>query len=154
MNNLYLNGDPILPEIKLKEISDLVLGSEQPSMDFELSLSLVGDTEMRRYNKLYRGLDEPTDVLSFVTAQVPAGKELGNLSPDNVATGNTLLCDIVIDIKQLDRQKGYNNLVSEFITVYVHGLLHLAGYDHIRKTDAILMKEKEEYYIKRLQGDI
>jgi len=154
MNKLYLNGDPILPESKLKEICELVLGSEQPLVDYELSLSLVGDKEMRRYNKLYRGLDEPTDVLSFVTTQLPAGKELGAKSPETVATRDTLLCDIVIDTKQLDRQKGNNHLESEFIIVFVHGLLHLVGYDHIRNKDAIQMKEKEEYYIKRLQGDV
>jgi len=153
MSKLFLNGSPPLPSAEVEQIAELVLSGEMPKVFFHLSLSLVDDQEMKRYNRLYRGLNEPTDVLSFVTAQVSKDHDLGIPKEKLVNCNSQVLCDIFIDIKQLDRQRGKNSMESEFRRILVHGLLHLAGYDHIRNSDAELMKEKEENYLKQLQGD-
>lgn len=152
MSSIYINGDSLLPEEEVLKITELVLGTELPHIFFQLSVTMVDDREMKRLNKLYRGLNEPTDVLSFVTAQMSASK-ITDLSPEEQAKYRSqVLCDIIIDTKQLQRQKGKNSLKAEFITVFIHGLLHLADYDHIRSSDAKKMKEKEEYYIELIQG--
>lgn len=154
MSEIYINGEVPLPKKRLLQIANLILESEQPHVLFHLSLSILDDTEMRRYNKLYRGLDKATDVLSFVTAQLNASPEMELKPSERGRYKSQILCDILIDIKQLDRQRAKNTLESEFISVYIHGLLHLVGYDHIRSSDAKKMKEKEEHYLKVIQGDV
>lgn len=154
MSEIYINGEAPLPTTRLQQIARLILESEMPQVLFRLSLSIVDDEEMRRYNKLYRGLDKATDVLSFVSSQFSAPPDPELKDSEKRRYNSQVLCDILIDIKQLDRQRAKNTLESEFISVYIHGLLHLVGYDHIRSSDAKKMKEKEEHYLKVIQGDI
>jgi probable rRNA maturation factor len=76
--------------------------------DGHLAVALVGEDEIRRLNRAFRGRDRPTDVLAFPVdeAGVPAGpRELG---------------DVVICI----------DYTESLIETVVHGVLHLCGYDH------------------------
>jgi len=153
MSEVYVNGEAPFPEERLRQIARLIFSAEAPQTLFQLSVSIVNDAEMQHYNWMYRGLRKATDVLSFVSGRMslPPDSELSASERGRYAS--LVLCDILIDVKQLDRQRGKNTLESEFISVYVHGLLHLTGYDHIRSADAKKMKEKEEHYLKVIQGD-
>ena len=99
-----------------------------------LSVCIVGDDEMRRLNREHRGLDEVTDVLSFPVDgldPLPPGmeRELG---------------DVVIGIAQARRQAADAGVtdVEELTGLVVHGVLHLAGFDH--ETDAGEMLERQD----------
>ena len=101
----------------------------------ELCLILCDGEMIRELNRKYRGKDAKTDVLSF-EGDYPAIPELG---------------DIVIDIEKALGQKGTMSLNYEVQTLFLHGLLHLLGYDHISHKQQLEMKNKEKLYQKYLK---
>ena len=115
----------------------LVLIRESES---EVSIKFVGDIKMRRLNREYRGNDRTTDVLAFAFRE--AG---GPFSP--------MLGDVVISIPMARRQaKSFGHSLSEeLVRLFIHGVLHLVGYDHERsEADARSMKKKEMVLWKRV----
>ena len=81
----------------------------------EISIAFVGDAEMKRLNKEWRGKNCVTDVLSFIYEVKP------------------LVGEIIICLAQAARQvgkDGRSDVAEEVKMLLVHGLLHLAGYDH------------------------
>jgi probable rRNA maturation factor len=99
-----------------------------------LSVCIVGDDEIRRLNRDHRGLDEVTDVLSFPV------DGLDPLPPEMERE----LGDVVISIAQARRQAAEAGVtdVEELTNLVVHGVLHLAGFDH--ETDAGEMFERQD----------
>lgn len=87
----------------------------------EVGITLADDDYLRALNKRYRGVDAPTDVLSFGFDE-PAGGEAG---PD-------LLGDVFISLpRAADQAREYGHgFRREVAFLAVHGLLHLLGYDH------------------------
>lgn len=87
----------------------------------ELSVEVVGDTRMRRLNRLYRGKDRSTDVLAFPM------REAANPHP-------AMLGDVVVSFPTAVRQakEAGRSVDAELVTLLVHGILHLCGYDHER----------------------
>jgi len=152
MNDLEIIGQPPLPEEVLQHICALIC-SQEAGQQHIITLTLVDDGQMRELNRKYRGKDEPTDVLSFNSENMalPGNPALGQ---EATASDSLVLCDIIIDIKQLNRQKGQNTLDNEFCRVFIHGMLHVLGYDHTRLSDAKKMKEKEDHYLNMIQGEI
>ncbi len=96
-------------------------------VDAELSVALVSDEEMRRLNRVYRRVDQPTDVLAFALRE----GEAGNQYPQ-------LLGDVVISVDSASRQAAQQGIstVDEVRMLLIHGLLHLLGYDHERSPAA------------------
>lgn len=95
--------------------------------DTELSLAFLSQSEMRRINKIYRGVDAPTDVLSF-------------------EYGEILLCTEYIKKKYgITMKKDYTERLK---LLFAHGILHIAGYDHVKKQDEEIMRELEEILVK------
>lgn len=106
--------------------------------DMEVSVALVGDAEIREWNKTYRGKDAPTDILAF-----PAGEE-------ELESG--FLGEILIDQQQVARQAPDfgNTAEEEFLFILVHGLLHLLGYTDQTEGDKKEMIELGRNLIKEL----
>ncbi len=102
--------------------------------DSEVSITLVDDKEIHRLNKQYRGMDKPTNVLSF---------ELGD---------DVLLGDIFISLDTVKREAKEAGISVEEHTAHmiVHGMLHLQGYDHIKDDEAKVMEGKEIKIMKTL----
>ena len=102
--------------------------------DSEVSITLVNDKEIHKLNKEYRGMDKPTNVLSF---------ELGD---------DVLLGDIFISLDTVKREaKEAGISVAEHTAhMVVHGMLHLQGYDHIKDEEAKIMEDKEVKILKSL----
>lgn len=95
-------------------------------LDAELSISLVDDEFIRRLNRTYRGIDSPTDVLSFPLREgEPVGQDYA-------------LGDIVISVDTARRQaRTYGHTAADEIDELIfHGFLHLTGYDHERDNPA------------------
>jgi probable rRNA maturation factor len=106
----------------------------------ELSVALVNNKEIRKLNAKYRQKDYPTDVLSF-----PAANGL----PINVC----LLGDVVISVEKAEEQakERGRTLSEETITLLIHGVLHLLGYDHERSLkDARIMGRLEKKIYRTL----
>lgn len=83
--------------------------------DSSVTIAFVSDKKIRQLNKLFRNIDQTTDVLSF---------------PDDQDTDE--LGDIAISIETARRQAKENGLTlnGEIAQLILHGLLHLSGYDH------------------------
>ncbi|MCK9557001.1 MAG: rRNA maturation RNase YbeY [Candidatus Cloacimonetes bacterium] len=140
MTSVEVQGD-LPPDISQEQISAIarrILAQEAAGVAFEISLLCTNDQEMQRINRIYRGMDTITDVLSFV------GESL-------VLQGlETRYCDIIIDTNQVFLQKGKNTYKEEFWQVLIHALLHLAGYDHIRTADKKKMEDAEDNYRRQI----
>jgi probable rRNA maturation factor len=109
-----------------------------------LTIAFVSDVKMRELNKLYRGVDTTTDVLSFASAPdefFDAATESSNF--ENGDYLGDYLGDIVISLERAARQAAENRLDfdTEIRQLILHGILHLCGYDH--ETDAGEMNRKE-----------
>ncbi len=114
----------------LKSVAQMVLlGEGQEKMD--LSVALIGRERMRRLNKKYRGINRSTDVLSF--------------SYDH--SGEIAIC--LGEVGE-NARRNRETFEKELARVLIHGILHLAGYDHERgEAEYKKMKEKEDYYLSR-----
>jgi len=128
------------PSRKLMTIARAILdltGQEKA----ELSLALIGNTEMRRLNARYRSKDYPTDVLSF-----PAEKNLPVETPP-------LIGDVIISVEKAAEQAKARRrrLDEEMVTLLIHGIVHLLGYDHERSAkDARVMGRLEKKIHRQL----
>ena len=112
----------------------------------EVSVSLVNDEVIHVLNKDYRGIDRPTDVLSFALDEAEEPQEIGG--PET-----HLLGDIIISAETAVRQgKEYGHgLNRELVYLGVHSLLHLLGYDHMNQDDKAVMREEEEKALQRIR---
>lgn len=103
----------------------------------EVSIVLVDDEEMHELNKHYRGIDKPTDVLSF--------SQLEGETPE-IADMPVVLGDIVISVDTAGKQAEQRGraLSDELDLLVVHGMLHLLGYDDQTDEGADEMREHEK----------
>lgn len=105
----------------------------------EIGLRIVARDEMRNLNHEYRGLDRPTNVLSFAIDSPPEA------IPQIL--GDIVICrDIVIDEAREQRKKPD----AHWAHMTVHGVLHLCGYDHELDTDARAMEALEAEILVKL----
>ena len=123
----------------LKQGLQAVAKLHRLSAETEVSVSLVNDEVIHVLNKDYRGIDRPTDVLSFALDEADEPLEIGG--PET-----HLLGDIIISAETAARQgEEYGHgLNRELVYLGVHSLLHLLGYDHMNKADKALMRQEEE----------
>ncbi|OPJ56993.1 rRNA maturation RNase YbeY [Alkalithermobacter paradoxus] len=108
--------------------------------DYEVSLSFVDNEEIHYLNREYRGVDRPTDVLSFP------------LLDDSFDIEEKALGDIVISLeKALEQSKEYNHSFEREVAFLVcHSMFHLMGYDHDTDENTKVMREKEERVLSKL----
>lgn len=127
------------PSRALKKIAQAILilvGQAQA----ELSLALIGNTEMQKLNARYRRKDYPTDVLSFpIEETLPAA--------------HRVLGDVIISVEMARQQAKERGCTAdqEMVTLLIHGIVHLLGYDHERSAkDARVMKRLENKIYRQL----
>ncbi|MGC6472698.1 MAG: rRNA maturation RNase YbeY [Parvibaculales bacterium] len=108
---------------------------------FELSVALVDDKRIQMLNKVWRGQDKPTNVLSFPGIE-PSEMSAATGTAD---TAPKLLGDIVIARETVDAeaQAQGKTPVDHFLHLLVHGFLHLCGFDHVEDKDAERMESLE-----------
>jgi probable rRNA maturation factor len=124
----------------LHRVAKILFKGENIEIEKEISLVLVNDREIKNLNKEYRGKNEPTDVLSFMNASGP----LLHYS----SLGEIVICPKVVK-KNAEEDK--SNFKKELVFVFIHGILHLLGYEHEKnKTDAEKMKAKENFYLSKI----
>jgi probable rRNA maturation factor len=117
----------------------------------ELSVLVVGDRKMRALNREYRGMDRTTDVLSFSMLEGEGGG--GSLMGGEDMP--LVLGDVVISAPMAASQAEAlgHSLEREMIFLLVHGILHLAGYDHERsKADERKMLKKQRELMELLKA--
>lgn len=116
-----------------------VLKVENLHENVEVSVSFVGDEEIRDLNRDYRGVDKSTDVLSFPM-------------DDEFIIVSRILGDVIINTRRVMEQAeelGHSN-ERELSYLTVHSILHLLGYDHMEDEDKREMREREKLAMKEL----
>jgi probable rRNA maturation factor len=131
-----------LNQRKIKEIIRRILQYLKVDKEIEISVLFTDDKFIRTLNNKYRGIDKPTDVLSF-SLQEGAIK-----SPE--VESDKLLGDIIISVETAQKQADNLNhsMEKELTVLLIHGLLHLTGYDHEEDKDYKIMREKESEILK------
>lgn len=133
-----------IKEKRLKQAAEAAL-KEIKKEKAEVSLALVGGKRMRALNKMYRGKDKPTDVLSF--NQIERGKKFVKAPEKNIRLGEVVVC-LPTARKQAKRSK--HSLLKELIILLIHGILHLAGYEHERSAREAKKMEKAQNKIMEI----
>jgi len=112
--------------------------------EYEVDVNLVDNKTIHEINKNYRQVDRPTDVISFAFLdQVEGEVKIQGDVP-------MLLGEIVISVDkaQAQAQEYGHSLKREMSFLFVHGLLHLLGYDHMQKEDEEIMFALQEEILK------
>ena len=142
-------------EAFLERIVTAVLTMHGGVTDAQLGVTLVDDPAIHELNLRFRGVDRPTDVLSFPMIEYGGDYEEGNdpweedeaffLDKDPL-TGEVLLGDLVISMPTCAKQalQYGHSPERELAYLTVHGMLHLLGYDHETEGDKVLMRSLEE----------
>lgn len=143
---------------KLEEALDVVATGEGVEYEAEADLLLVTDEAIREVNRIHRGKDAVTDVLSFPTLAFGPGKVFAetyreaDLTDDLFLEDSLLLGDVLISTQRAQEQADEfgHSLEREIVFLFVHSLLHLLGYDHLKDQERERMTEKERHYMAQL----
>lgn len=118
INNKTTKGR--LPRLPFVSIKNKILGEK-----YEMGLTLLSSKEQKKINQLYRGIDKTTNILSF-----PLSKNSGEITIDPIKVKK--------DAPLFDM-----NYTQFFKLLFIHGLLHLKGYEH-----SSTMEREEKKYLK------
>lgn len=145
-NNQEKVSIPEALEVDLTKAMNVVAELEALSPQTEVDITLVDDAAIHELNRTYRGIDRPTDVLSFALDE---GEEEPEVDDDEI---EHLLGDVIISAPTAVRQgEEYGHgLEREMTYLAVHGMLHLLGYDHMEEKDKLIMRKREEEVLRRL----
>ena len=107
-----------------------------------LSLLLSNNKNIKRLNKNFRNKNKSTDILSF-----PFNKKIK-------ISKNTYLGDIIISYNYLDKPKSQDlgSFKQKTIKIFIHGFLHLLGFDHIKNKDHFKMLREENFIYKHVKS--
>jgi len=110
----------------------------------EVSLMLLDDARQQMLNRDYRGMDKPTNVLSFATGPLPKGGGSAGMP--------WLLGDISIALEttKAEATQQKKTLANHFCHLVVHGMVHLIGLDHVDAHEAEIMENLETEILKGL----
>ena len=136
-------------EKRLEEVLQVVAKLHNIPETAEIDVTVVDDEEIHTINRDYRGVDRPTDVISFALDDELEDSD----EPELIgAPEEHLLGDIIISAETAKRQAEEfgHGLEREILYLGVHSLLHLLGYDHIDPEDKKIMRAKEEEALRVL----
>lgn len=139
------NGEPDVDAVIQRAVAIAAEMADADTADAELAVMLTDDAGIRTLNSNWRGLDKPTNVLSFPALRPPTGVS----SADDIPP---MLGDIAIAYETARReadeeQKPFDHHLSHLT---VHGFLHLVGYDHETDDEAEAMEALEIEILARL----
>lgn len=126
-----------VPEKLIKKVNAFVVKRLKVKSTKFVSLAVVSEKTIKKINFKYRKKNKVTDVLSFE-----------NIDKDD----KNYLGEILICQKQIQRQAKLkkHSVRQEFMIMYVHGLLHLFGFDHKNIKQAKKMEDMEEFILKSI----
>lgn len=133
-------------EEKYQRLTEIALDILKLKFSPIVSISFVNNKYIHKINKKYRGIDRETDVISFAFLDNLTNRDELLKSGGVVALGDIY---ISIDKAQEQAQTYGHPLERELSFLYVHGLLHLLGYDHMNKEDEEVMFSLQEKILER-----
>ena len=142
---------PFPVEDTVRKVCEAVLEEEGCPYEVQVNVVLTDNEGIHQTNRETRGIDRPTDVLSFPNVDfeqegvfdIDEDSEADYFDPD---TGELVLGDILISVDKVEEQAesyGHSQL-REFAFLVAHSMLHLCGYDHMEQAEAEVMERKQE----------
>lgn len=113
----------------IKNVIKKIMETEK-ILKYYISIAYLTKDDLRKLNKKFRKVDKTTNVLSFLYDKTPF-----------------LIGEVVISDYHVIK-KG-----EDFLKLLIHGILHLIGYDHIKKYDKEKMIDKENYYYNLIKNE-
>ena len=143
VNILIEHGEELVAPLPLEELTTFVMRYMKCPENTDVSLSFVTDERIHVLNREYRGMDKPTDVLSFECDNVPFEDEDVD---ENVEyeLGDTI---IATDVAAANAEKYGSTFEAEITLLITHSILHLLGYDHVEEEEAEEMEALEDEII-------
>jgi len=140
INVLIDHGQDLVQSLDIEGLALFVLQEMNCPESSDVTISFVSNERIHELNKEYRGMDKPTDVLSFECDNVPFDDE----DVDDVEEYE--LGDVIIatDVALAQTEEFGTTFEEEVSLLTVHGLLHLCGYDHIEDEEAEIMEALEQ----------
>ena len=160
---MYLENEtevsfPFPIEEVAQNVIEKVLEVEQCPYDVEVNVLLTDNVGIREYNSQMRGIDAPTDVLSFPNLDfdepsvfcIETGMEADYTNPE---TGFVIFGDIILSVDKIisQAQEYGHSQMREYAFLIAHSMYHLCGYDHMTEEEAALMESRQEHILSLLQ---
>jgi probable rRNA maturation factor len=125
---------------KLEKAAVETLWVIEPGQELDLSIVITDDQGIQKLNNEFRKIDNPTDVLAFPSDEV------------DYDTGRRYLGDVILSFQKAEAQAadGKHSLEDELQLLVVHGVLHLAGFDHGNASEKIRMDSLQNSILTRL----
>lgn len=113
-----------MPRLAFLRMKKAVLGKK-----YELSVAIVGASKIRELNRRYRAIDKPTDILSF---------------PLSKTEGEIYICPTLAKKEATKFDRLYENFL---LFLFIHGLVHLKGYDHGSRMESIEARFRKKFKV-------
>jgi probable rRNA maturation factor len=136
--------DSIIPHLEKNNFKKLVrkiipvILKDEKTVCGTINIRFCSDNEIKIYNRKYLAHDYETDILTFYY-----GNDVNSIDSDILISVDT----IAKNSKRF--RTGFEN---ELLRVVIHGILHICGYEDADKPQKIIMKRKENFYLKKLEG--
>jgi len=137
----------LMDEGWVRSIAQTVLKAEGVAPPYEVSLVFTDSETVRRLNRDYRGVDEPTDVLAFYMLPQKEVDDSFALPPDGVARLGEVIISYPQAVEQA-REQGHST-GKELALLVIHGILHLLGYDHEEPEEEAKMRTREKELLEK-----
>ena len=144
-----------------QEVAEAVISEtldyEDCPYEVQVNIILTSNDEIRQINLEQRGIDAPTDVLSFPMIEYAYPSDFTVLEADDMSsfdpdTGELILGDIVISVdKVIEQAEKYDHGIKrEYAFLIAHSMLHLFGYDHMDEVERENMEFTQDEILNRL----
>ena len=142
------NFRDLIDEEWARKLTHAILKAESTTLPYEVSIVLIGSEAVQKLNRDYRGVDEPTDVLSFCMMLQQENEPSFIPSPDGI----THLGEVIISYPQAARQANEqkHSVKQELALLLIHGILHLLGYDHEHPEEEARMRVREKELLEKI----
>ena len=141
---------PFEPKEILDLVAQKVLEEENCPYEAQINLLLTDNEGIREFNRQYREVDAPTDVLSFPMVDYEKPSDFDHVEDAvedyfNPETGELMLGDIVISVDKVEEQaeKYGHSQTRELAFLVAHSMLHLCGYDHMVDEERLVMEDRQ-----------
>lgn len=135
--NIIGDSEEFVLNVINASLRELKIDHYKPS----ISIALADDNLLNQLNLKFRGVDKPTNVLSFPCEQLSSDCDLGDIA-------------ISIDTIEKESREYCIPILAHVAHMLVHGLLHLLGYDHEEQDEEVIMKNVENKILASLGYDV
>ncbi len=139
------------------KVCETVLELEKCPFDCEINITITDNDEIHQINKETRGIDRPTDVLSFPNLYFDEAAQFDSKENEMASIVDpeselVVLGDIILSYDKILQQAGEygHSVLREYAFLIAHSMLHLCGFDHMEADDAALMEEQQRMVMDKL----